>query len=161
MRRKITQEMLGEKRQELIAQKKRILAVFEVDNKDEIIVNKENLKKYMDYLKVHTKMPCILTGIEDLGCFAWEERYRFGERNKREYEREKKIQPSFTDEYKLLGFDDDLDHWKGLFVDVQRISDKKKFNLPLSNLKSVDENSWNYQILDDYTVWVVNYKRVK
>ena len=51
------------------------------------------------------------------------------------------------------GIDDEYD---GIFVYVQRISDKKKFVLPLADLKSTDRKSKNCQLLDDYSVWFVN-----
>jgi len=51
------------------------------------------------------------------------------------------------------GIDDECD---GIFVYVQRISDKKKFVLPLADLKATDRKSKNYQLLDDYSVWFVN-----
>jgi hypothetical protein len=50
-------------------------------------------------------------------------------------------------------YDDDY----GLFAKVTRISDKKRFQIPLADLKAIDEKSNNYQILDDYSVWFVNY----
>jgi len=41
-------------------------------------------------------------------------------------------------------------------VDVERLSDKKNFILPLADLKSTDTASKNYQLLDDFSVWLVN-----
>ena len=70
----------------------------------------------------------------------------------------KKKQPSFTDEYTLLGFHDDFDEDEGLYVDVQRIFDKKKFSLTLADLENVNENSKNAQLLDDHSVWFANFR---
>jgi hypothetical protein len=39
---------------------------------------------------------------------------------------------------------------------MKRVSDKKKFTLPLAELKAADKRSKNYQLLDDYSVWFVN-----
>ena len=100
-------------------------------------------------------MPCIVTGIEDMGCFGWEERYNFGGGSEKEYSRLRKSKPSFRDKYSLLKFDDDITD--GIYVAVQRISDKKKFFLPLEDLEAVDENSINYQLIHDYVVWYVNH----
>jgi hypothetical protein len=44
----------------------------------------------------------------------------------------------------------------GILVNLKRVSDKKKFTLPLAELKATDEKLKNYQLLDDYSVWFVN-----
>ncbi|MCK4729032.1 MAG: hypothetical protein KAT27_08930, partial [Desulfobacterales bacterium] len=88
----------------------------------------------------------------------WEEFYVLGPGDKDEYEELKKTQPSYTDHYSILSFDDDYDEDNGILVNVQRISDKKEFALPLEDLEAVDKKSNNYQILDDYSVWFVNYR---
>src|SRR5687768_9853520 len=72
-------------------------------------VTDETLEVYLDYLKQHLDLPFQVTGIEDMGCFAWEEFYTFGPSNEREYAKLKKKRPSYTDTYELLSFDDDYD----------------------------------------------------
>jgi hypothetical protein len=105
-------------------------------------------------LKNHVEIPCQLTGIED---FEWGELYVFGFGSKREYEELKKTQPSYTDKFNLIDFIADIDdEYDGIFVNAQRLSDKKEFILPLADLKSTDKKSKNYQLLDDYSVWFVN-----
>ena len=47
---------------------------------------------------------------------------------------------------------------EGLRFNVQRISDKKKFTLPLDDLEAVEKNSKNEQLLDDYAVWYTNFR---
>jgi len=116
-------------------------------------VSEEASLKYMAYLKRNIEFPCHLTGIED---FPWEEYYVFGPGSKKKYEKLKKKQPSYTDVFNLISFENDLDENNGILANVQRLSDKKKFILSLADLKSVDENSKNYQLLDDYSVWFVN-----
>ncbi len=135
---------------ELDEQDKRIeqiLGRFDMD------VSEESSLKYMHYLKQNIEFPCQLTGIED---FPWEEYYVFGPGSKKEYEKLKKKQPSYTDTFNLISFENDLDENNGILVKVDRLSDKKKFLLPLADLKSTDEESKNYQLLDDYSVWFVN-----
>ncbi len=57
----------------------------------------------------------------------------------------------------MIEFVDEMDdYYDGIFVNVQRVSDKKKFVLPLADLKSIDKKSKNCQLLDDYSVWFVN-----
>ncbi|MEW6730616.1 MAG: SEC-C metal-binding domain-containing protein [Acidobacteriota bacterium] len=137
---------------EAAAQDTRIEAILGTKRLD---VTKKTIKTYLTYLKQNITLPCELTGIED---FDWEERYVFGYGSKKEYEELKKTHPSYTDEYNLLSFQDDIDVDTGILVKVQRISDKKQFTLPLADLEATNEQSHNYQLLDDYSVWFVNYR---
>lgn len=136
----------------------KILALEVGEDDDSAAVNDKNLEKYLEYLKKELIFPIIVTGIEDMGCFGWEEIYNLGPESKTEYENLKKKFPSFTDKYELLNFNEDFDEDEGLTVDVQRISDKKKFTLPLADLKTVEKNSKNSQLLDDYAIWHTNFK---
>jgi len=119
-------------------------------------VTEETLALYLNYLKQHLEMPCQLTGIESLGCFAWEASYIFGRRRPKEYAQRKKQEPSYTDTYAFLNFEDAYDPYDGLAVKVQRGSDRKRFVLPLAHLKATEKPSNNAQLLDDYVVWFVN-----
>src|SRR5436305_10759465 len=79
-------------------------------------VTEETLAIYLDYLKQHLEVPCQLTGIESRGCFAWEASYIFGRRRPKEYAQSKKQQPSYTDIYAWLNFEDAYDPYDGLAV---------------------------------------------
>ena len=136
----------------------KILGVEDADDEDNAAVDHENLKKYMTYLEKELKLPLIVTGIEDLGCFGWEEYYNLGPGSKKEYEKLKKKYPSFRDEYEFLGFDEDFDEEEGLYVNVKRLSDKKNFKLTLADLEAVDKNSKNAQLLNDHAVWYTNFR---
>lgn len=122
---------------------------------DDVEVSETNLQIYLAYLKKNLKIPCSLTGGED---FEWEEYYVMGRGSKKEYEKLKKTQPSSTDTFNLIGFNDYINEEDGLLVDVQRVTDNKKFTLPLSNLEVTDETSDNDELLDDYATWFVNYR---
>jgi len=113
-------------------------------------VTEETLAIYLAYLKQHLEVPCQLTGIESLGCFAWEASYIFGRRRPKEYAQRKQHQPSYTDTYTFLRFEDAYDPYDGLAVKVKRVSDNKRFVLPLSRLKATEKPSNNAQLLDDY-----------
>ena len=102
-------------------------------------VTEETLAIYLDYLKRHLEVPCQLTGIESRGCFAWEETYIFGRRRPKEYAQRKKQQPSYMDTYAFLSFEDAYDPYDGLAVKVKRVSDSKRFVLPLANLKALEK----------------------
>jgi hypothetical protein len=147
---KLSLSLFGGKMSELDEQDKRIEQIL---GQFDIEVSEESSLKYMDYLKQNIEFPCQLTGIED---FPWEEYYVVGPGNKKEYEKLKKKQPSFTDIFSLISFENDLDENNGVLVEVERLSDKNKFILPLADLESTDEESKNYQLLDDYSVWFVN-----
>lgn len=62
------------------------------------------------------------------------------------------------DFYKIIAFDDEPDEDDGILVNLRRISDRKKFTLPLADLKATDKKSLSYEILDDYSVWFVNWR---
>lgn len=158
-----TKQELSEKYESLLDQKmdeqeERIFDILEIEDEedeDEVEVNDENLKKYLDYLKQNIESPCRLTGRED---FPWEEYYVLGPGSKKEYEKLKKSQPSYTDEFELVEFDDEVDLDDGILVNVRRISDKKRFSLPLADLEVTDRKSRNSELLDDYSFWFVNYR---
>lgn len=116
-------------------------------------VKTETLERYLDQLKQNLEFPCQLTGIED---FPWEELYIIGPGDKEEHEQLRQTQPSYLDTYELLNFDDVKSRF-GIMVNVRRASDKKTFVLPLADLKATNKQSKNYQLLDDYVTWFVNY----
>jgi hypothetical protein len=133
-------------------QKKRIAEVFALDKPPE--ANMNTLREYKAFLERHLRLPIRVTGIED---FDWEEYYVLGPGDKDEYEELKKIQPSYTDIFDMLGFEEHVDDMYGLFVNVRRLSDKKKFILPLADLKGVEKKSEVSEMIDDYSVWKVNF----
>ena len=132
--------------------------VEDAEDENSAAVNYENLEKYLAYLKNEITFPIMVTGIEDLGCFSWEEYYTWGPGSQKEYEKLKKKYPSFNDEYELLTFDEEYNEDEGLYGNVRRISDKKKFSLTLADLEAVENNSKNAQLLNDYAVWHTNFR---
>jgi hypothetical protein len=88
-------DVLRRAAQDTRQQEKRIAAIF--DKQEIPKVNEDTLAIYLDYLKQHLDMPCLVTGIEDMGCFAWEERYRFLPDREAEYEARRKQEPSYKD----------------------------------------------------------------
>ena len=84
-------------------------------------VTEEALAIYLAYLKQHLEVPCQLTGIESRGCFAWEASYIFGRRRPKEYAQRKKKEPSYTDIYTFLSFENAYDPYEGLAVKVKRV----------------------------------------
>lgn len=134
-------------------QEERIAGIFGGDEVPD--VDGRTLGVYFAYLKKNLEFPCQLTGIED---FPWEERYVFGYGSESEYEKLKKTKPSYTDTFELLAFDEKISEDQGILVNVKRLSDKKKFTLPLADLECVNEESKNYQLVHDFVVWFVNWR---
>jgi len=135
-------------------QKKRIANILSKGEvkEEELWKSEKTIKKYLKYLKNNLDTPCIVTGIED---FPWEEKYVFGYGSKKEYERLKKDNPSYTDIFEIIGFEEDVG--EQIIVNVKRQSDNKKFEIVLDWLEAIDRKSKNYQLLNDYAVWYVNY----
>ena len=134
-------------------QEKRISMIF-LDKTDDLSKRMETIKIYKEYLDQNLYYPIELTGIED---FNWEEFYIFGPGSEKEYEELQKSNPSYTDTFNLVKIDDSYDEYYGLIAIVIRTTDKKRFQVPLCDLKSTNKKSKNYQLVDDYSVWSVNY----
>jgi len=111
------------------------------------------IKIYKNYLEKKLTVPVKLTGIDD---FEWEEFYVLGPGDEDEYEELKKTRPSYKDIFNMSKIDDYYDEHYGLFAKVTRIKDKKRFQIPLVDLKTVDKKTKEFQLLDDYSVWFVN-----
>jgi hypothetical protein len=134
----------------------RIQSVFELGKIPEI--TEKNLGHYLRWLKLKLTFPCILTGIESMGYFSWEERYEFGYGSPKDYEKLKRERGSYKESYELQTLDKATVYKdRDILVPVVRVSDKKRFTIPLSELQASDKNSENYQLLNDYTVWYVNW----
>ena len=138
-------------------QSSRIKSVFTLAETPE--VTEANLEHYFGWIKHKLTFPLILTGIESMGYFSWEERYEFGYGNQKDYERLKKERGSYKESYELKTLDNaKIEEDWDILVPVVRVSDKRRFTIPLSELQAADENSENYQLLNDYTVWYVNWR---
>ncbi len=110
------------------AQERRIATIL---SDDDLSVTEEKQNIYFDYLQKNIQNRIILTGMED---FPWEEKYVIGGWSKKEYEKLKKTQPSYTDKFEFIELIEDIDEY-GVIAKVKRVTDKKQFNLPLWDLK--------------------------
>ena len=135
-------------------QEKRIKQVFGA--KEIPAVTARTLRIYFASLKKNLVCPCLLTGIESMGFFDWEERFAFGYGSEEEHQQLRRERGSFNDHYELSTFDAHVGVWD-ILANVYRIPHRKKFTIPLSELQAVDKESLNYQLLNDYTVWFVNW----
>ena len=121
----------------------------------------EAMSMFYAHLRQHLVLPCDVTGTED---FRWEERYVLGPGDPKEYARLKKSQPSYRDYYELLRIEQDVvSEWMlfagdDIAAHVRRKSDGKEFVLGLAELRTVDKSSSNYRHLNDYAVFLVNYR---
>ena len=117
-------------------------------------VNQTNLKKYLKYLKQNLAIPCLVTGVEE---FEWEEYYTVGPGSQKEYQKLKKPQPSYTDEFNILKLDNKLDVRDGILAVLERTTDNLKFTLPLAELEGVVEDSVDAKLLQYYGIWFFTY----
>ena len=134
-------------------QEKRIESVFPIGFED-ISKRIETIEIYKAFLESKLTFPIKLTGIDD---FNWEEFYLFGPGDGNEYKELKKTRPSYKDTFNMIRIDKYYSEDYGLFAKVTRVSDKKRFMIPLADLKVIDKKSDNYQFLYDYSFWFVNY----
>jgi hypothetical protein len=128
----------------------------------EIIGDHDDLgvERWLIHLRAKLSLPCEVSGSED---FQWEEPYVLGVYDRTEYHRLRKTQPSYRDVFVLESIEDETDGQWAMFVEdlggnVRRKSDGKRFLLGLSELRAVDENTPNRQLLEDYSSWLVNYR---
>jgi hypothetical protein len=132
--------------------KKRIAVAFGAGEVPE--VTETNLLKYREYLLQHLDRKTVLTGRED---FPWEEFYVLGPGDKEKYENLKKTRPSYTDEYRLIDISASVTDEDDLLAKVKRLSDGRSFEMGLSWLTTKVEKGPDYQLLDDFATWQVNW----
>jgi hypothetical protein len=138
------------------AQDARIEAII---GDDEDLSFEDCLGRFCDHLIKHLRLPCDVTGVED---FRWEEFYVLGPGDPDEYESLRRTQPSYQDEFELLDIDPEatsewmMYHAEDIGAHVRRKSDGKEFYLGLAEIEAVDQESTNYKLLNDYSVFFVN-----
>jgi hypothetical protein len=134
------------------ADEARIAKVFGTKKVPE--VSKKTLLRYRSYLLQQFDRKMVLTGRED---FPWEEKYVIGPGSRSEYEKLKKTNPSYTDEYELIDIAEGEVKENDLLARVKRLSDNKNFEIGLSWLTTKEEKGKDYQLLDDFATWAVNW----
>jgi hypothetical protein len=134
------------------AVEKRIAEVFGADEVPQ--VSEQSLLKYRKYLLQHLNPKAALTGRED---FPWEEFYVFGPGDKEEYENLKKSRPAHTDEFQLMNISASVMEEDDLLAKVKRLSDSRVFEMGLTWLTTKVEKGKDYQLLDDFATWQVNW----
>lgn len=130
----------------------RVAKIFEIEEAPE--VTEENLLKYREYILDHFDKKTILTGRED---FLWEEYYVLGPGDPVEYKKLKKTRPSYTDEYELIDIVEGRIERNDLVAEVKRLSDGKIFEIELYWLTPKEKKTKDFQLLDDYATWQVNW----
>ncbi len=96
-------------------------------NCDGWAVDSERVDAFYDYLNKNLGLPCEVINMED------------------------------DEEYVLYEIEDSGDTMYGLTGNVRLMSDKRrKLVLALCDLKAIDKDSKNFELLDDYSVWFCN-----
>lgn len=116
-------------------------------------VTKETVEIFVHYIKENISPNLLLIGRED---FPWEEYYTLGPGSAKEYKYLKKKQLSYSDQVEFISFDK-FNYDGDWFIKVKRLSDKKVFISSLSWFKAIETGSKTGQILDDYSLWIVNW----
>ena len=132
-------------------EEKRIAAILGDDDLD---FTDEKLEKYRQYLEANLNPNLLLTGSED---FPWEERFFFGNGDKHEYKEMRKTRPSSKDLFRFMAIEEEIEDQLKLIVKVKRLTDRKFFSIPLCDLLPNDKNFPDYQILEDYSIWITNW----
>jgi hypothetical protein len=131
---------------------RRIAEALETDQVPE--VDEKNLLKYRNYLLARLDKNGVLTGRED---FPWEEKYSWGAGDQAEYKQMRKENPSYRDEYKLIDILQEETEENDLIASVERLSDGRRFEVGLSWLTTKKNKGRDFQLLDDFATWVVNW----
>lgn len=116
----------------------------------------EMLTRYYDYLLDKLPVGLRLTGREDLGYFGWEERFIWGGGNDKEYKELKEKFASCDDKFKFIRLHSISEEF-GIMAEVQRITDKNLFTIPLADLVTLEEKIKEHQLIEDYSSWFVNF----
>lgn len=116
----------------------------------------EMLTRYYHFLLDKLPAGLKMTGREDLGYFAWEECFIWGDVNDEEYEALKKQYTSCDDQFEFIRLSS-LSEEFGLTAEVKRISDQKIFLIPLVDLDGCKKKTGEHQLVSDYSSWFVNF----
>lgn len=130
--------------------------IGEILGEDATEVSSANLKKFFNYLKETVAIPCNVLGSEP---FEWEKKYvgkSLSHALSDEYYQLKEDNPSFNDIYDMVRFVE-YNESEGILVEVQRTDDDKVFILPLVYLEIADDDSPDFQRVNDYVYWFANY----
>ncbi len=116
----------------------------------------EMIMCYYNFLVLKLPVGLRLTGREDMGYFGWEENFLCGAEDATEYNRLKKDRASCQDKFLFLKLNE-YDEKVGVFAEVKRIGDNKFFTIPLMDLAASTQKSKQYQLIEDYALWFVNF----
>lgn len=126
-----------------------------------MMVSMPNFQRYREYLQAQLPWPFQATGIVDLPPFDWELPYLDGPMNKQrrqKYEQLCKERPcGETDLFELTGLSESYSLESGLMYEACRLSDQKRFLLPIHAM--VEEEEFNEQVeplIEDYISWLQN-----
>ena len=117
----------------------------------------EYLDCYHAFLSPRLPAGLKLTGREDLGYFAWEEPFTFGHGTSKEYKAMKQVRASYEDKFVLVSLTQHWDEKSGLLAQAQRLKDHKVFEIPLADLEVYDSKAPEFNLLEDYSTWFVNF----
>ena len=118
-------------------QDQRIANIF--GTKDVPDVTTETLARYLAYLKQHLTFPCQLTGIEDWAVSPGRNTTPLDLGARRNMNNLRRREPRIRTPMNCWGLRTRWTQTTGIMVHVRRLSDKKNFLAPLSDLQATDE----------------------
>ena len=135
----------------------KILAPEQLSNLDDVpSVNNDFLALYFEYLNERLLPGLLLTGTDTTGYFSWEEPFEWQENKGAVYDKLRKGKGSFREKYTLQSlFQSEISRF--IIAIVLRENDNKMFEIDLEDLKLCSENHIEYELIEDYSYWVVNY----
>jgi hypothetical protein len=133
---------------------------FEIEEDGDFVdlpeVSLEMLTRYQNFLLNKLPAGLNMTGQEPLGYFAWEERFAWGHGDEKDYKSLREKYASCKDKFKFIRLKS-LSEEFGLIAELKRMSDKKLFVIPLSDLKVSKLKPREHQLVEDYVYWFVNF----
>ncbi|NEP47173.1 MAG: hypothetical protein F6K35_51525 [Okeania sp. SIO2H7] len=137
-------------REELTEEYRRILGTKNIQ------VNKTNLKKYFNYLKTNLELPCLVTLIDD--AIIDEGDYHEFNKNKRKGDVVLTM-PVEGEFYNIVGLNNYVDNKLGVLAEIEprrwkRHQKQQRLTVPLAQLEVEDPDSPNFDLLDDYLIWL-------
>ncbi len=118
--------------------------------------SKKTLARYDAFLRPQLQEGFTIAGREDIGYFGYEEPLYWGEGSTAEYLEPSESRASLEDELEWLRLVDwNLEY--GLMAEVKRIKDRKQFIIPLVDLEVCLQKIKEYNLVEDYSSWFVNF----
>ena len=140
------------------------MRVSQILGTNDLAVTSDSKKTYTTYLKSALSLPCQLVAA---GEFEWEDFDEELGMDDFDFDEAGEQIPLSSDEFIFIKFCDEPEDFvdgienyeqSSVWIRVERTSDAAPFTMRLQDLKAADENSPNYQLIDDFSTWIYHYE---